>query len=304
MRAGPVRQALRPGRLGVGEVRGAEHADENLRLADLAGFRIGDPDPLAGIVHERLLAGDMMLAHHRRQPPLEAAQQVAEPAVAVARRIGSPDIPPTGSSSSRQAASSRAQAPPSPARCAAAWPVGAPARPNSRSSRTSSVTSSASGHFSPAAVARFRLSWMVDRATPMRRPISRALKPPWWSRNSCRNCRMLSSRFAGIPSSRRSSTGTGLPQLAIRGEQVARAEPLLRWPASSRNGGRLQIGMVAGMISEKVAGFDRNSHSATDLCRAGPSAFSGSGSGLFVALCEKPFPSSVFAEEKARSRRS
>jgi hypothetical protein len=37
---------------------------------------------------------------------------------------------------------------------------------------------------------------------------------------------------------------------------------LLRWPASSRNGGRLQIGMVAGMKSEWVAGFDRNSHEA------------------------------------------
>jgi len=39
-----------------------------LGLADLARFRIGDPDPLAGIVHERLLASDVMLAHHRRQP--------------------------------------------------------------------------------------------------------------------------------------------------------------------------------------------------------------------------------------------
>jgi hypothetical protein len=42
-------------RLGVGEVRGAEHGDENLRLADLSRRRIGDPDPLARIVDERLL---------------------------------------------------------------------------------------------------------------------------------------------------------------------------------------------------------------------------------------------------------
>src|SRR5271166_2809247 len=62
MRAGPVRQGLRPGRLGVGEVRGAKHADENLRLADLSRRRIGDPDPLARIVDERLLAGPLMLA--------------------------------------------------------------------------------------------------------------------------------------------------------------------------------------------------------------------------------------------------
>jgi hypothetical protein len=40
MRAGPVRQLLRPGRLGISEVRGAEHADENLRLADFAAQRI------------------------------------------------------------------------------------------------------------------------------------------------------------------------------------------------------------------------------------------------------------------------
>ena len=64
---------LRPGRLGIGEVRGAEHGDENLRLADFAGRRIGDPDPLARIVHERLVAGDMVLPHHRRQPSLEPA---------------------------------------------------------------------------------------------------------------------------------------------------------------------------------------------------------------------------------------
>src|SRR5579863_2850768 len=34
----------------------------------------------------------------------------------------------------------------------------------------------------------------------------------------------------------------------------------LRWPASFRNGGRLQIGTVAGFKSESVAGLRRNSH--------------------------------------------
>ena len=84
MRAGPIRQLLRPRRLGIGEVRGAEHADENLRLADFARRRISDPDPLARIVHERLLAGDMVLAHHRRQASFKTTKQIAEPAVAVA----------------------------------------------------------------------------------------------------------------------------------------------------------------------------------------------------------------------------
>ena len=84
MRAGPVRQRLRPGRLGIGEVRGAEHGDENLRLADLSRRRIGDPDPLARIVDERLLPGDVVLAHHRGQPPFESTKQIAEAAVAIA----------------------------------------------------------------------------------------------------------------------------------------------------------------------------------------------------------------------------
>jgi transposase len=54
-----------------------------------------------------------------------------------------------------------------------------PARPKSWRSRASSETSSANGHFNPAAEARFRLSWIVLRATPRRRPISRALTPSW-----------------------------------------------------------------------------------------------------------------------------
>ena len=90
MSAGPVRQGLRPCRLGVGEIRSAEHADENLGLADFARRRIDDADPLARIVDERLVSSDMVLAHHWRQPPLEPAQEIAEPAVAVAVRMDLP----------------------------------------------------------------------------------------------------------------------------------------------------------------------------------------------------------------------
>jgi len=54
----------------------------------------------------------------------------------------------------------------------------------------------------PAARARPRLSWIVLRATPSVRPVSRALTPAWCSRNIYRNCRMVSSLLAGIkPSS-------------------------------------------------------------------------------------------------------
>ena len=98
MRAGPVRQLLRPGRLGIGEVRGAEHGDENLRLADLARGGVHDADALAGIVDEDLVAGRHGAA--------------ASPASVVARSRGAdrkngcshsppdapPGIPPTRSS--------------------------------------------------------------------------------------------------------------------------------------------------------------------------------------------------------------
>ena len=178
VRAGPVRQFLRPGRLGVGEVRGAEHADEDLRLADLSRRRIGDPDPLARIVDERLLPGDVVLAHHGSQPPFEPTQQIAEPAVAVTLGMDLPVFLPEDRHRhartfqlARQARPVRLDPPPLALRAA-----GAAEKP---CSSVSSVTLSANGHANPAAAARFRLSWIVERATPRRRPISRALTPSW-----------------------------------------------------------------------------------------------------------------------------
>ena len=90
MRAGPIRQLLRPGRLGISEVRSAEHADKYLSLVDFARRRINNRDPLARVVHERLFSGDVVLAHHRAQPSLEPAKQIAEPAVAVALLVDLP----------------------------------------------------------------------------------------------------------------------------------------------------------------------------------------------------------------------
>src|SRR5271155_94400 len=57
---------------------------------DLACRWINNRDPLARVVHERLFAGDMMLAHHRAQPSLEPAKQIAEPAVAVTLLVDLP----------------------------------------------------------------------------------------------------------------------------------------------------------------------------------------------------------------------
>jgi hypothetical protein len=53
----------------------------------------------------------------------------------------------------------------------------------------SSVSSAGTGQPIPHACARRRLSWIVLRATPNVRPISRALTPSWCSRNMYRSCR-------------------------------------------------------------------------------------------------------------------
>ena len=94
MRADPVRQRLREGRLGIGVAGGAEHADEDLGVVHNARAGIDDCNPLARIIDEHLVAGHMMLAHDRRKPPLKLAEQIAEPAVAVTVRLGLPILLP------------------------------------------------------------------------------------------------------------------------------------------------------------------------------------------------------------------
>ena len=49
-----------------------------------------DPDLLAGVIDEDLIAGGMVLAHHRGEPALELPVEIAEPGVAVAVRMGLP----------------------------------------------------------------------------------------------------------------------------------------------------------------------------------------------------------------------
>ena len=82
--ADPVRQPLAPAGLGIGVVRGPQHRDEDLGLAHLPGDRVEHRHGVAGEVHEQLLAGDMGLAHGRRDAAAPFAVEVAEPAVAVA----------------------------------------------------------------------------------------------------------------------------------------------------------------------------------------------------------------------------
>ena len=89
---------------------------------------------------------------------------------------------------------------------------------------------------------------------------------------------MLSSRVAGIPISsstiRRARTASVADSRGADGASLQQ----LKWPASSRNGGRLRFGTVAGIKSESVAGLRRNSQgrgtrlpgSVSGVCRPVP----------------------------------
>jgi len=84
---GPVGQRLGPGGFGEGEIAGPEHTNEDLGLADLAGLRIHHRHRLAGVVHEDLLSGLMLLAQNRIDTGLPLTEEIAEPAVLVAIAI-------------------------------------------------------------------------------------------------------------------------------------------------------------------------------------------------------------------------
>ena len=86
--ADPVRQALCPGRLRVGEIGRAQYGDEDLRLARRAGYRVDDRHLLAREVDEGLVTGNMRLPHARRQPALELPEQLAVAAICVAVSVG------------------------------------------------------------------------------------------------------------------------------------------------------------------------------------------------------------------------
>ena len=86
--ANPVGQFLALVGLGVGVVAGAQDADEDLGLVDLAGVRVDDGDRLTGIVDKDLLATFVGEAHRRLQALGPLAVEGTELAVAVAVRMG------------------------------------------------------------------------------------------------------------------------------------------------------------------------------------------------------------------------
>ena len=88
MRADPVGQRLRPGRLGVGVAGSAQGGDEDLGRADLTGKAVDHLHRGAGIIDEHLLAGDISLTHGRGEFALPGAVERAELTVTIPGVIG------------------------------------------------------------------------------------------------------------------------------------------------------------------------------------------------------------------------
>ena len=87
-------QFLAPGGFGVGVVGRAHHGHKDLCLVDLSGGAVNDGDGLAGIVHEQLLTGPVVLAHHHVQLAPPGPVVLAEPAVLIPIRISLPVLLP------------------------------------------------------------------------------------------------------------------------------------------------------------------------------------------------------------------
>jgi hypothetical protein len=87
MGPGPIRQRLRPGRLGIGVAGGAEDGDEDLGWPDLTGLPVLDRYGLARVIDEEFLAGAMLLPQTpiQRRPP--GSIEIAEAAVLLAVRM-------------------------------------------------------------------------------------------------------------------------------------------------------------------------------------------------------------------------
>ena len=178
MGADPVGQTLRPGRLGIGEVRRAQHRDEDLRRPDLAGQPVDDHrHGVAGVIDEQLVAAEMGLAHRHRQLARPGPVELAEPGVAIAVRVLLDVLVPQDRQRDVLALQLAVDARPIglgvPAmallrrrRSCKASPPGSP-----------SVSGSGSGQLSPAAASRSIVSRTVDGASASRRAISRIGHP-------------------------------------------------------------------------------------------------------------------------------
>jgi hypothetical protein len=84
VRADPVCERLGPACLGIGEVRGAQHGDKNLRRTGLAGQPVDDHrHRVAGVIDKQLVAAGMGLPHRDRDAGSPAPVQLAEARIAI-----------------------------------------------------------------------------------------------------------------------------------------------------------------------------------------------------------------------------
>jgi hypothetical protein len=79
----PIRERLREGRFGIGEIGSAPHGDEEVGLFDFAGMGIDDGKTV-GIIDEQAFAGLVVLAHDEVTSTQPATVEFAELRVFVA----------------------------------------------------------------------------------------------------------------------------------------------------------------------------------------------------------------------------
>src|SRR5262245_14711976 len=83
VRADPIGKRLRPTCFRVGKIACTKHRDEQLGREDLAARAIHEFQLSAGVIDKHPLAGDMRLAHRRRDALLPGPVQVAKARVRV-----------------------------------------------------------------------------------------------------------------------------------------------------------------------------------------------------------------------------
>jgi len=188
--------------------------------------------------------------------------------------MGLPNIPPRGPSSSRRGASVRARVRQSGSIRRLLARRYCSAGQTAAVSKTSSVTSSANGHCSPAAARPFQI--VLDRAA------RHAKKSPDLARAHAivvkpqKGIAIAASSvpLAGIPFSSSNIDESGVPQGAdLRGTNSENQKLASGGRLHLGIRGRFQIGMVAGIKSESPAGLNRN-HTKS---------FFGPMSGIFVS---------------------
>src|ERR1700724_154404 len=199
----------------------------------------------------------MMLAHHRGNPPFELAEQIAEPAVAVTVRLGLPIFLTQHHQAHARALELARQR--SPIRLAASAQARLRAAPREQSLFENVVGQL--GRHRPSNSARLPAADCPGSccAPPPACGRSRARSPRHGAAATC----IVTVAWSALssPASPTSSLMRKgwLPESLTRRVVVRPFAPLSRgWPASPRNGGRLQFGTVAGIKSESRPASNRN----------------------------------------------